>query len=61
MEQNEKDHVAEHARLYEKINESTNRMDREFVHKDNLAEFKQEMRDSFSELKGMIKGIAPRD
>jgi len=55
MEQNEKEHVAEHARLYEKLNETTNRMDREFVHKDNLADFKQEMRDSFKEVKDLIQ------
>lgn len=55
MERNEREHVEAHAKLYEKINENATRVDREFVHKNNLAEFKREMKEGFAELKSVIQ------
>ncbi len=54
IDDNERHHISEHGKLYDAVNAAANRLDREFVHKDNLAEFKAEMRDSFKEVKELI-------
>ena len=57
VNRNERAHVDKHAHLHEKINTLSSRMDREFVHKSDFGELKEDMKKSFNEVKQLIRDI----